>query len=671
MAGAVIGALRVVIGADSAALDKGLKDAQGSLAGFSKAIGTTLTVAAAALATAAGAMAVAIKGAVNEADNLGKMAQKVGVPVEELSKLKLAADLSDVSMETLGKSMGKLSKNMVEAAANGLSEANKGFAAMGITVKNTDGTLKTSGQVLEEVAGKFEGYKDGAQKTALAMAIFGKAGAEMIPLLNAGRDGLREAGEEAEKFGIVIDSKTAKSAEAFNDNLTRLGKVKDGIILKITAHLLPAMERLSQSFVDAAKDGNIVKIASEGILQVMNFLAREVGEVSIRFQGMAAEFKALWAAFTGPIGEAGARLSEFNQVGVETEKRVAALKGSMDDIFASRSIAPIAANMQEFVQISTDTANIIKQTWGTVSAPLVTSLTTSKTALDNFLLSQQKAQIAQQAEIASAELYIGAKERMKVADLGLQAAQASGIPITAAVRQKIDEAAAAAELNTQKLRGMQLVQENRTPAEAFQETMTNNTLAMEKFGATAEQIGRMQEKVAQQYGVSWAQAGSNVAGSLAQLSGAFSKENKGMAIAAKAFGIVQATINAYMAASKALASFPPPISYVAAAAALAAGLAQVANIRGTNVGGFKTGGSFTVPGGMGGGDQVMAAFEPGEQVDVWRPGDAGRDPRGGRGGRVEIDLHGAKASDWLAMQGRDLVKILNDAVGDGARVKFA
>jgi hypothetical protein len=331
MAGnSVIGALRVVLGADSAALDKGLKDASSRLKSFGASIGAIGAAAGVAFGGIAVALGAAVRGALTEADKLGKMAQSVGVPVEELSRLKHAADLSDVSLEALGKSMGKLSRNMVEVAGGAQNDVTQAFNALGISVRNTDGTLKSSSQVMTEVAGKFAQYEDGAAKTALAIQLFGRAGADLIPLLNSGATGLRDMMAEADQLGIVIDTRTAKAAENFNDNLTRLGRVKDGIITKITAQLAPALAVLSERFITAAKDGGIVEMASKGILNVMNFLAAEIAEVSIRVQGIAAEFKALWQMLSATTWEGVKKgFADFLAAGDGVEDRVKAMRATI------------------------------------------------------------------------------------------------------------------------------------------------------------------------------------------------------------------------------------------------------------------------------------------------------------------------------------------------------
>ena len=246
---------------DSKRAEKRLQE----IAKRAKEFGAAVGVATAAAATALGVM---VKQSIDAMDNMTKLAQSTGVAVEELSALAYAADLSGVSEDALGTSLVKLTKNMSDAA-QGTGEAQKAFDALGISVKNADGTLKGADDVLGEVAGKFAQYRDGAEKTALAVALFGRSGADLIPLLNSGAEGLAEMTAEAQELGLTFDQQTGKAAEAFNDNLTRLNAVKKGLVNRITAELLPSLLNLSERFVGSAKSAErldqVARIAATGV----------------------------------------------------------------------------------------------------------------------------------------------------------------------------------------------------------------------------------------------------------------------------------------------------------------------------------------------------------------------------------------------------------------------
>lgn len=301
MAQAVIGALRVNLGIDSAAFDKGLKGAEAGLGKFGATVTKGLVALGAAATAAATAIAVAMRGVINEADNLGKMSQKIGIPVEELSRLKHAAELSGLSLDQMSTAVGRLSRNMADVAAGAGGTAARAFDQLGISVTNADGSLRSSTQVMAEMSDRFAAMPDGAEKTALAMQLMGRSGAEMIPMLNGGSEALRAMMAEADQLGIVISTRTAKAAEAFNDNMDRVRKAISGIVIQLTAEMLPHLERFSEALVDVAKNSDLLKSASESLTTFLKYV------VDVAIQAAAA-VRSITAEISG-LGEAVSRMS--------------------------------------------------------------------------------------------------------------------------------------------------------------------------------------------------------------------------------------------------------------------------------------------------------------------------------------------------------------------------
>jgi hypothetical protein len=191
-------------------------EAQG---GFDKLKGV-MTGAIAGVSVAGFAMIV--QHAIDAADAMGKLQQKTGIAVTELSKLAYGAELSDVSMEQFGKGLKAFAGKMVEAS-DATSKAGKLFRVLGVDV--TNGPKKA----LEQLADSVSKMRDGEVKTTLATELFSRAGMDMIPWLNEGATGMRKAGEEAERLGIVISEKAAKSAQEFNDNTKALKKSTEAL----------------------------------------------------------------------------------------------------------------------------------------------------------------------------------------------------------------------------------------------------------------------------------------------------------------------------------------------------------------------------------------------------------------------------------------------------------
>ena len=237
MASSVIGALRVNLGLDSAQFSRGAKKAQTA----SQRLGRELQKIGAAASAVGAGIALAVRGQLNAADQLGKTAQQIGLPVEQLSQLQHAAALSGVSMSSLEISVRRLSQNMVDGAEK--------FEALGISVRNADGEMRRADEVMADLAAVLAEMPDGAEKTALAIDLMGRSGAEMIPLLNGGRDALREMMEEADRLGLTISEDTAQAAAEFNDNLQRLGGLVQGFIRIMSAEFAPVLAKVSDVVV--------------------------------------------------------------------------------------------------------------------------------------------------------------------------------------------------------------------------------------------------------------------------------------------------------------------------------------------------------------------------------------------------------------------------------------
>lgn len=250
---AALGELVVSLSANTAKFTEGMNKAEyqsqkafdnmkKSAVAYGAAIGT---VAVAAVT----AFAFSVKKAVDAADEMSKASQKVGVTTEALSQLKYAADLSGVSFEGLQNGLKKLSVNLYEAS-NGTITQVETFKALGLSVKDSSGKLKSADMVLEEIADTFQRMPDGVKKTALAVEAFGKAGADLIPMLNGGADGIRTLRDEADMLGLTIDKAMAIDAEKFNDSIAKLSASYDGFAMRTGSILLPALNAIVDTVDD-------------------------------------------------------------------------------------------------------------------------------------------------------------------------------------------------------------------------------------------------------------------------------------------------------------------------------------------------------------------------------------------------------------------------------------
>lgn len=269
----------------------GLTDTAKSVNGVLANLGVAVSVAG---------LTAMVKSAIDTGDALDEMSQRVGVSVETLSVWKPAAEQSGVSGESFEKGLRKLSTTMLEAAT-GSEDAARNFAAVGVEFKNQDGTLRATDQVLLDLAERFKAMPDGAEKTALAVQLFGKSGAELIPFLNQGRDGINELAAEMQALGVQMSSETAAQAGNFNDALDKLHLATKSIGNQIIASLLPALNDMASGMVESAKQGGTLRTILDGVVLVLKTLALGAATVGKAFvalgeaigAGVAAAVEAL------------------------------------------------------------------------------------------------------------------------------------------------------------------------------------------------------------------------------------------------------------------------------------------------------------------------------------------------------------------------------------------
>ncbi len=191
-ASATLGKVGQSIGklSDSAVGLSSLKTALGGLAG----------------AFSAGALISFAKGTIDAADNINDLSQRVGISIRDLATWQLAAEQSGTSLESVARGVKGLAKNMVDNGA--------AFRAAGITATDANGAMV-------QLADIFKGMPDGIEKTTLAVTLFGKAGMDMIPLLNQGSAGLADTQAKAARYAEKL-AELAPKADEFNDKLKEL-----------------------------------------------------------------------------------------------------------------------------------------------------------------------------------------------------------------------------------------------------------------------------------------------------------------------------------------------------------------------------------------------------------------------------------------------------------------
>lgn len=214
------------------------------------------------LAAAVAGMGALLKNALSTADGMGKLAQKTGATTETLSVLSLAATTADVSQEQLEKGLLKLSRSLDELQG-GSKQATEAFRRIGLSAKDLEGL--DTGEAFKLIAERLGAIEDSAGKAAVAQEIFGKGGAELIPLLNDLADGgYEKVRQKAEEMGLVISSDLARSAQEANDMLRDMANRVRGVAIQFASGLAPAVTQVMKVFGEAVSTDGVGGIKKLG-----------------------------------------------------------------------------------------------------------------------------------------------------------------------------------------------------------------------------------------------------------------------------------------------------------------------------------------------------------------------------------------------------------------------
>lgn len=289
-----IGNLVVTLSADIAnylrSMASGARETE-SHAGRIRAAMESISAATPAIgvaALAAGtALAVMVKESIDAADNLRDMSQKTGVAIETLNGLGFAAGQAGGDLESVASAAGKMNKAVTEAAG-GNKEASDAFDALGISITDAEGNLKSADVLIAEVADQFEKYADGPEKSAIALRLFGKAGADMIPLLNDGGDALRENIEYAKQYS-GLTTELADASDNFNDTMGKLTLQQKSFSNSVASAVLPILQKVADETLNAAEQSDKFSLASTAIRTVLETFVVVGAEVAFMFKGVGTE----------------------------------------------------------------------------------------------------------------------------------------------------------------------------------------------------------------------------------------------------------------------------------------------------------------------------------------------------------------------------------------------
>lgn len=266
-----------------------------------KVAGVTIGAAFAAVSAAAVAAGKALVNMATDgaayADTVLTESTVTGIATDKLQEYMYAAELVDVSTETLTKSMAKQIKSM-KSASDGSSAYADAYSKLGVSVTDANGNLRDSDTVYWELIDSLGSIQNETERDALAMQLLGKSAQELNPLIEAGGAKMQELGDKAQSAGYVLSNDMLAAYGALDDNIQYLKVNAEGAKNALGTVLLPVLTELSGTSVDllaeftkgiADADGDIGKMsdvigailpkALDAVMEYVPELLEIIGEI--------------------------------------------------------------------------------------------------------------------------------------------------------------------------------------------------------------------------------------------------------------------------------------------------------------------------------------------------------------------------------------------------------
>ncbi len=230
------------------------------------------------------------------ASGASKMAKAMGTSAEEIQRLEFASKFAGIQAEVLHMGLRRLSTAAVDAAHGG-AESNLTFSQLGINIFDSAGKIKNSTTLLKDVAEVFHKMPDGVEKTAAAVKLFGRTGPDWIPVLDKGKEGLKELGDEGERLGYVMTESQIGSGQRFKELLHEIEATVQGITRSIGVRLIPIFNDLMEKlkvWYDANKE-----IIAQNVTAFVYFMAHSLQMLWTFADGAFGAIKTLTGGFVG------------------------------------------------------------------------------------------------------------------------------------------------------------------------------------------------------------------------------------------------------------------------------------------------------------------------------------------------------------------------------------
>lgn len=295
---------------DNTEADKSLSKTDSKAQTFAKNLASGISTVAkwgAGIVAAAGAGAAALYGVATKSaeasDRIDKMSQKIGISRTAYQELDFILSQNGMSVDQLQGGMKKL-VNTMQSAQEGNKSATATFKALGVSVTDSTGALRSQEDVFYDTIAALQGMSNETERNALANDIFGKSASELAPLLNSGAGSMEELRQKAHDLGLVLSDETINAGVAFTDTVDQAKRALAAVTTQLGAEVMPIFNDLLQWVLSHMPEIQaVIKVAFDAISVVVQAVGQVLAWLAGVFQQHLPEMQAaVQTAFTAIKG---------------------------------------------------------------------------------------------------------------------------------------------------------------------------------------------------------------------------------------------------------------------------------------------------------------------------------------------------------------------------------
>ena len=255
--------------------EKGMNSAEKQGKSFGEKISAGAKIAAkgmAALFTGTVAVAAALAkvtlSAVSYGDEIGKESQKINMSTDAYQKWAMALGMAGTDISSMSMGM-KTFTGILDGASHGQADSLLMLNKLGLGYKDFENLSVEDS--LKKVVEQFQAMEQGADKTQLAVDLFGRTGQELLPLLNQEKGSIDELFKSYEDLGLIISDEVVKSSENLDDQMSLLKQKFKIVGVGIGTVFMPALGKVITGLMSLAQgSSNAGQQLKDGITGALN-----------------------------------------------------------------------------------------------------------------------------------------------------------------------------------------------------------------------------------------------------------------------------------------------------------------------------------------------------------------------------------------------------------------